>query len=61
MLDVYVISLMVAVMSLGTLASARAEIGAIAFASVVIVTIIAARSFDPRLIWSDHRDPSSPE
>ena len=61
MLDVYVISLMVAVMSLGTLASARAEIGAVAFASVVIVTIIAARSFDPRLIWSDHRDPPSPE
>ena len=61
MLDFYVISLMVAVMSLGALASARAEIGAVAFASVVIVTIIAARSFDPRLIWSDHRDPPSPE
>ncbi len=61
MLDVYVISLMVAVLSLGALASARAEIGAVAFAAVVIITIIAARSFDPRLIWSDHRDPSSGE
>lgn len=57
MLDVYVISLMVAVMSLGLVASARADIGAVAFASVVIVTIIAARSFDPRLIWSDRREP----
>jgi paraquat-inducible protein A len=51
----------VAVMSLGTLASARAPIGAGAFASVVIVTLVAARSFDPRLIWNDHGEPSSGE
>lgn len=61
MLDVYVISLMVAVMSLGTLSSAHAEIGAVAFAAVVIVTIIAAQSFDPRLIWRDQHDPTSGE
>jgi paraquat-inducible protein A len=51
MLDVYVISLIVAVLHFGLLAHAQAEIGALAFVSVVIVTLMAARSFDPRLIW----------
>ena len=51
MLDVYVISLIVAVLHFGPLAEAHAEIGSIAFASVIIVTLLAARSFDPRLIW----------
>jgi paraquat-inducible protein A len=51
MLDVYVISLLVAVLHFGVLAHARAEIGALAFVAVVIVTLLAARSFDPRLIW----------
>jgi paraquat-inducible protein A len=51
MLDVYVISLVVAVLHFGMLAHAQAEIGALAFVSVVIVTLLAAQSFDPRLIW----------
>jgi paraquat-inducible protein A len=55
MLDVYVISLLVAVLHFGLLAHAQAEIGSIAFASVVIVTLLAARSFDPRLIWQPAR------
>jgi len=56
MLDVYVISLIVAVMQLGALANGHADVGALAFAAVVIVTMMAARSFDPRLIWIDERD-----
>ena len=51
MLDVYVISLIVAVINLGVLSGARADVGALAFAAVVIVTIAATRQFDPRLIW----------
>ena len=51
MLDVYVISLIVAVINLGVLSGARADVGALAFAAVVIVTIAGARQFDPRLIW----------
>jgi paraquat-inducible protein A len=61
MLDVYVISLLVAVLHFGLLANAQADIGALAFVAVVIVTLLAARSFDPRLIWqpapSDAPDP----
>jgi paraquat-inducible protein A len=59
MLDVYVISLIVAVVQMGALANARADVGALAFAAVVIVTIIAAGSFDPRLIWTDEQDSPS--
>jgi paraquat-inducible protein A len=51
MLDVYVISLIVAVINLGALSGARADVGALAFAAVVIVTIAATLQFDPRLIW----------
>ena len=39
--DVYVISLIVAVINLGALSGARADIGALAFAAVVIATIAA--------------------
>ncbi len=57
MLDVYVISLIVAVLHFGALAEGHADVGSLAFVSVVIVTIMAARSFDPRLIWSSGPDP----
>lgn len=60
MLDVYVISLIVAVMHFGALAGARAEIGSIAFVAVVIVTLAAARSFDPRLLWPQTPPASGP-
>jgi paraquat-inducible protein A len=53
MLDVYLVSLVVAVSNLGALSSAHADVGALAFAAVVIVTIAATRQFDPRLIWRD--------
>jgi paraquat-inducible protein A len=56
MLDVYVISLIVAVLQWGALAEGHADVGSLAFVSVVIVTIMAARSFDPRLIWSSGPD-----
>lgn len=56
MLDVYVISLIVAVVNLGAYSAAAADVGALAFAAVVLVTIVAARQFDPRLIWRGHRD-----
>ena len=33
--------------------SVEANLGAIAFASVVILTMLAAVTFDPRLIWDN--------
>jgi paraquat-inducible protein A len=51
MVDVYVVTILVALVRLGNLASVQAEPGAVFFCAVVIVTILAAMSFDPRLIW----------
>jgi paraquat-inducible protein A len=51
MIDIYVATMLTALVQFGSLMSIRAGAGAIAFASVVVLTIFAAMSFDPRLIW----------
>lgn len=51
MIDVFMISILVAVVRFGFLASVRAEHGIVAFAGVVVLTIFAAEAFDPRLMW----------
>jgi paraquat-inducible protein A len=51
MVDVYVVTILVALVHLGTLANVEVRFGAIFFAAVVVLTILAAESFDPRLIW----------
>lgn len=54
MVDVFVVALMAAIVQLGALAEITPGLGALAFASVVILTMFAALSFDPRLIWDHH-------
>jgi len=56
MIDVFVVTIMVALVQMGTLANVEAGQGAIYFCGVVILTMLAAESFDPRLIW-DGLDP----
>lgn len=51
MVDVYVVMMMVALVQFGMLANIEAGGGALAFAAVVILTMLAAHSFDPRMIW----------
>jgi paraquat-inducible protein A len=51
MLDIYVVTIMVALVQLGMLANIDAGPAALYFALVVVITMIAAESFDPRLIW----------
>ena len=51
MLDSYVVALMVSLVQITTLARIEAGGGAAAFGAVVVLTILAAKSFDPRLIW----------
>ena len=51
MLDVYVVSLLVALVQINSLAHIQAGTGAAAFGAVVVLTMLAARSFDPRLLW----------
>ena len=51
MVDVFVVSILVALVHLTGLLVILPGAAAVAFAGVVIVTIVAAESFDPRLIW----------
>jgi paraquat-inducible protein A len=51
MIDVFMESILVALVQFGTVVTVVPGPGAIAFAAVVILTMFAARTFDPRLIW----------
>lgn len=51
MLDVFVVTILVAMVNLGALATIQAGPAALHFAAVVVLTMFAAMSFDPRLIW----------
>ena len=56
MVDVFVVALMAALVQVGDLATIDPAAGAVAFASVVILTMLAAMAFDPRLIWDNMGD-----
>jgi paraquat-inducible protein A len=43
----------VTLVNFGNLASIEANLGAAAFATVVVLTMLAAVTFDPRLIWDN--------
>ncbi|WP_051248742.1 paraquat-inducible protein A [Inquilinus limosus] len=51
MIDIFMLSILVALVQLGALATIEPGIGAVSFAAVVITTMIAAMTFDPRLMW----------
>jgi paraquat-inducible protein A len=51
MLDIFVITLTVALLRFQTLAVITAGPGALAFCAVVVLTMLASMQFDPRLIW----------
>ena len=53
MVDIYVDTILVALVSLGNLATIEAGTGAVFFGAVVVLTMFAAESFDPRLIWDN--------
>jgi paraquat-inducible protein A len=51
MLDVFVVILLSALGRFGALLSIQPGAGAVAFGAVVVLTMLAAASFDPRLAW----------
>ena len=53
MLDIYVITVLVALVQFKALATIQAGPAAIAFGAVVVLTMFAAMTFDPRLIWDE--------
>jgi paraquat-inducible protein A len=51
MIDIFMESILVALVQFGAFATIDPDIGAVFFAAVVILTMLAAETFDPRLIW----------
>jgi paraquat-inducible protein A len=51
MMDIFVVSVLVALVQLGALAEMEAGMAATFFVSAVVITLFAAQSFDTRLIW----------
>jgi paraquat-inducible protein A len=51
MLDVFVLSIWVAVVKLGSLATVLPGPGLLPFGGVVVFTLLSSASFDPQLIW----------
>jgi paraquat-inducible protein A len=51
MLDIYVVTLLAALVQLGAMATVKAGPASLAFGAVVVLTMLASIQFDPRLIW----------
>ena len=51
MLDVFLLAILVALIRFGHFATVIPGTGAVAFVSVVMLTLLASSSFDPQLIW----------
>jgi paraquat-inducible protein A len=51
MVDIFVVTILVALVHLGAIANIEAQKGVVFFAAVVVITMFAAMTFDPRLIW----------
>ncbi len=61
MVDVFVVAILVALIKLGNIMSIYPGWGAVAFAGMVVTSVLAAMSFDPRLIWDNANQESDHE
>ncbi len=53
MLDIFVVTMLAALVQIESLAELRPGPGAMAFGAVVVLTMLATHSFDPRLLWDE--------
>ncbi len=60
MVDIFVVGILVSIVRLGNYMTVIPGPGALAFAGVVMLTMFAAMSFDPRLLW-DRLDELTPD
>jgi len=58
MVDVFVVTIFVAIVQFGFVYTVESEGAIIAFGAVVVLTMVAAETFDPRLLW-DAREESN--
>jgi len=61
MVDIFVVALLVALIQFGFLTSVEPELAILCFAAVVVLTMLAAETFDPRLIWDPHHNEALPK
>ena len=54
MIDVFVVAMLAALIQIQSLATILAGTGAVAFGAVVVLTMLASLSFDPRIIWDNY-------
>jgi paraquat-inducible protein A len=59
MIDIFMESLLGALVTFGALVTIQPGVGALAFCAVVVLTMFAAETFDPRLMW-DAADARAP-
>ncbi|WP_235591426.1 paraquat-inducible protein A [Pseudoalteromonas sp. H71] len=59
MIDVFVVAILVALVQLGNLMSVTPGLGIAFFTVMVICQMMAAHSFDPRLLWDSPKNKSS--
>ncbi len=55
MIDIFLVAILVALVRMDALASVRPGIGATFFGAAVVLTMMAAHAFDPRLVWDKAR------
>ncbi|MEY4938867.1 MAG: hypothetical protein RIQ93_602 [Verrucomicrobiota bacterium] len=53
MLDVFLAAFLTGVVQFGSLARVQPRAGIAAFAAAVVLTMLATRSFDPRILWKE--------
>ncbi|MBB5391175.1 MULTISPECIES: paraquat-inducible protein A [unclassified Herbaspirillum] len=58
MLDVFVVSVLTGLVKIHGFADVHAGIGIAAFGAVVVLTMLASLTFDPRLIWDEDEHPA---
>ncbi len=55
MIDIYVVAVLASIVQMGEIFNIKGGLSATSFALMVIVTIIAAETFDTRIIWDEER------
>lgn len=57
MVDIFFAALFISLLQLGNFVNIQVGLGAPAFASMCIITMIASELFDPRLLWDQQENP----
>ena len=58
MLDVFLAAFLTGLVQFGGLSTVTPRSGIVAFAAAVVLTVLATRAFDPRILWAGGPAPS---